>query len=117
MRRSAFALSPLLFLVALIACSSTSQQSPTTPTSDAQPVTIVTTACDDGTGNTDCCSPAPVPGAACTAASDTCWTSCSFTSPDSATDGERSEYSCSGGIWVAGHGLFPCTLAAVDAGQ
>jgi len=67
----------------------------------------VLVACNDGTGDADCCPESATSGASCN--SDTpCWTRCS--------SGLGGEMSCSGGIWSAGHGLFPCGPPARDAG-
>jgi hypothetical protein len=64
-------------------------------------------ACNDGTGATDCCPDGAMSGAPCSSDS-TCWTRCS--------NGFRGEMSCSGGTWIAGHGLFQCGSPGADAG-
>jgi sulfatase modifying factor 1 len=73
-------------------------------------------ACNDGplarlgaTGNTDCCPDGAKSGASCSYASTTCFTRC--------TNGLRSQMSCSGGVWLGGHGVIPCgPSGAGDAG-
>jgi hypothetical protein len=45
-------------------------------------------------------------GMVCGASDLTCWTHCNA--------GMRGQLQCSGGRWLAGHGLFPCDTA-VDA--
>jgi hypothetical protein len=63
-------------------------------------------ACNDGTGNTDCCPPSAVEG-------DTCDASISKCSRRGCHAGYTSYLYCGGGTWSAGKGLFPCS---VDAG-
>jgi hypothetical protein len=65
-------------------------------------------ACNDGTGAWDCCPAGAVGGESCAGASSTCSTRCSF-ADDAATQGTRSYLYCSGGTWLSGHGLFPCS--------
>jgi hypothetical protein len=67
-----------------------------------------TVACNDGTGGTDCCPDGVKSGAACTEPDLRCWSRCS--------QGYRMQYACSGGTWLAGHGLFPCNVTTEDAG-
>jgi hypothetical protein len=55
--------------------------------------------CNDGTGNLDCCPPEAVAGGPCDV-DVTCQTACA--------GGFRGDRFCSGGVWGAGHGLFPC---------
>ncbi len=62
----------------------------------------LTQACNDGTGNTDCCPVDAADGLACNPAPPwTCYTRCS-------SQGWRSTLSCTSGAWVAGMGLVPC---------
>lgn len=56
--------------------------------------------CNDGTGRSDCCSDKVVSNTACGAAPLECFTPCEH--------GYRGHFVCSGGVWLAGHGLFPC---------
>src|SRR5262245_25413773 len=63
-------------------------------------------ACNDGTGGNDCCPDGAMSGAQCNSDS-RCWTRCS--------NGFRGEMSCSGGTWIAGHGLFPCDAPEAGA--
>jgi hypothetical protein len=64
-------------------------------------------ACNDGTGSSDCCPSGVTPGTACPTDGFACYDRCSF--PDGAAhEGTRGAYSCAGGLWSAGHGLFPC---------
>jgi hypothetical protein len=65
---------------------------------------VILAACDDGTGNVDCCGPAVGGAAICGATGAQCWTQC--------RQGLRGHYYCSGGVWLAGHGLFPCEAGA-----
>jgi hypothetical protein len=59
-----------------------------------------------GTGTTGGDCPASAQSAAsCDGRIEQCWTRCN--------GGFRSQFVCSGGAWLAGHGLFPC---AADAG-
>jgi hypothetical protein len=74
-----------------------------------------TVACDDGTGATDCCADPSATGA-CASEGLTCWTRCNFAAAD-AGDGYRSQKFCGGGQWQSGHGIFPCSRAASDAGS
>jgi hypothetical protein len=68
--------------------------------------------CDDGTGATDCCPSGVSSGGACATSATVCWTACDFSiSIADASQGYRSEMTCSGGHWTAGHGLFPCSPA------
>lgn len=60
-------------------------------------------ACNDGTGATNCCGPSVASGAACSDSGLSCWSACS--------QGYRSQFGCGGGIWNAGHGLYPCDAA------
>jgi hypothetical protein len=69
-------------------------------------------ACNDGTGATDCCAATSTTGT-CSNEGLTCWTTCSFPSPD-ATEGYQGQKFCSGGQWGSGHGLFPCSRKAPD---
>jgi hypothetical protein len=74
---------------------------------DSDTDTPVARPCDDGTGATDCCPSGAVAGGTCDGAISTCYSRCAF-SDGSATQGTRSEFSCIQGLWLAGHGLFPC---------
>jgi hypothetical protein len=58
----------------------------------------------------DCCPQGTVSGAVCPSTISLCYTRCVF-ADDAATQGIRSEFSCSGGVWTAGHGVFPCSRA------
>ena len=103
---------PLCVLVAACSASSSggegpsdagSQSAETASPSDAagQPDAAgILVACNDGTGLLDCCSSAVVESASCSAEGVECWTQCS--------QGLRGHHVCSGGTWLAGHGLFPC---------
>jgi hypothetical protein len=71
------------------------------------------TPCEDGTGATDCCPTGATSGGACSTSATVCWTACEL-SPD-AGQGLRSEMTCSGEQWTAGHGLFPCSRADAAA--
>ena len=72
--------------------------------------------CDDGTGATDCCPQGSVSGATCAISATSCWTGCDFSmSIAAASQGYRSEMSCTDGHWMAGHGLFPCSRADAAA--
>jgi hypothetical protein len=73
-----------------------------------------TVACDDGTGEADCCADPAISGP-CANEGLTCWTPCGFSSP-AATDGYRGHKFCGGGQWTAGLGLFPCSRAVADGG-
>jgi hypothetical protein len=66
-------------------------------------------ACNDGTGKMNCCPESAESGKSCSEPVQ-CWTPC--------TSGWQSQFVCSGGTWVAGHGLFPCgrDAGASDAG-
>ncbi|HVZ74564.1 MAG TPA: hypothetical protein VHJ20_19415 [Polyangia bacterium] len=67
--------------------------------------TATTVACDDGTGNVDCCPAGVSEGSTCDAVDAQCFTRCS--------NGLRGHLVCdSGGKWVAGLGLFPCSADA-----
>jgi hypothetical protein len=63
--------------------------------------------CNDGTGATSCCPPDVVAGGTCSYEYPSCYTRCSFAA-NSGTQGTRVGFYCVGGMWVAGHGLFPC---------
>lgn len=64
-------------------------------------------ACNDGTGNTDCCPPSAVEGGTCDGSVSKC-------SRGGCHAGFTSYLYCGGGTWSAGKGLFPC---GVDAGS
>jgi hypothetical protein len=64
-------------------------------------------ACDDGTGNTDCCPPSALEGGPCDVNTPRC-------SRGGCHSGFSSYLYCGSGTWNAGHGLFPCS---VDAGS
>jgi hypothetical protein len=69
------------------------------PDRDAAKIQI---ACDDGTGNSDCCPPDAKGGAVCSVANAECFTRCSG-------EGLRGHLFCgTDGTWIAGRGLFPC---------
>jgi hypothetical protein len=57
------------------------------------------------------CCPAGISGGdPCSGPSESCWTKCAATATDAA-EGFHQQYTCSGGQWSAGHGVFPCSLA------
>jgi hypothetical protein len=58
-------------------------------------------ACNDGTGDADCCTQGVASGEPCSVADLQCWTRCS-------PQNSRSQFVCSDGNWLAGKGLFPC---------
>lgn len=72
--------------------------------------------CDDRTGATDCCPGGVTSGGRCSTSATPCWTACDFSLPMAdARQGYRSEMTCSGGHWTAGHGLFPCSPTDASA--
>lgn len=84
------------------------------PIDGGQDTAAALTACEDGTGATDCCPSEATSGGRCSISETVCWTACEFSTPD-ASQGFHSEMTCSGGRWTAGHGLFPCSRADAAA--
>lgn len=80
-------------VVAFIACATKSADSG------------VVEPCQDGTADTSCCVASVRAGDPCSTPDATCDTRCVV---DDGGAGSRSRMSCTGGVWTAGHGLFPC---------
>jgi hypothetical protein len=108
----------LLFLGAAPGC--TNRATPAAPPTwtPGAPVLVASAAdgggtqiCADETGAADCCPAEAHAGGACSLSGITCWTRCRFASRE-ADAGTRARLSCSDGVWVAGHGLFPCQRAS-----
>jgi hypothetical protein len=66
-----------------------------------EPANGFTVACDDGTGNTDCCPESATPGSGCSTEDAHCWTPC--------LNEVRGQRVCSGGEWVSGKGVVSCS--------
>lgn len=75
------------------------------PAARSDATSVVTVPCDDGTGATDCCANRVKDSGSCSQVA-TCWNRC--------VSGGRSQLTCNGATWIAGHGLFPC---GADAGR
>jgi hypothetical protein len=59
-----------------------------------------TVACNDGTGNTDCCPDGVTELSSCSGYPTHCWTRC--------TAGTQTQIACTQGAWLSGKGLFCC---------
>ena len=77
--------------------------------SEASEASLPTGACNDSTGDLACCPADAVEGASCSATATPCGTRC--------VQGVHGHMYCSGGVWGAGHGLFPCGAAAGQSGS
>jgi hypothetical protein len=96
-----------LCLALWCACHSGASPTDVSPSGAGDDVAATRVACDDGTGATDCCPNGTVAGGNCSAGNSICYSRCVF-ADDASTQGTRNEFSCPGGTWLAGHGLFPC---------
>jgi hypothetical protein len=82
-----------VLLVALLAVSAVACGGPA-------PIPFALVACDDGSGNVDCCPDSVLEGASCDNVAAQCGTRCG-------NDGNRAELTCNG-VWVVGSTTVPC---------
>ena len=68
--------------------------------SDGNDTNDATIACNDGTGESNCCNPSAKEDGHCSSNGLQCWHPC--------MGGGHTEMTCNGTTWSAGKGLFPC---------
>jgi hypothetical protein len=91
----------------LQAPGSASGEDPADTGSATEPPSETLQPCDDGTGASNCCPMEAVAGGECATTGLLCWTRCLPPSDDGAAV-FHGQLACTGSMWIAGHGLFPC---------